>query len=400
MSFILAINAGSSSLKFALYDNEEARADAHARPHYVGQVQGIGSRPEIALKGPDGARIDLGGLAAGLGVITDAAGAVPAMFEALAAAGVDHGAVEFTSHRLVHGGAIFTAPVVVDDGIVTELQKLTALAPLHNPAGVGALGRVRELLPRAVHVACFDTAFHAAQPDVATRLPLPKAWRDKGYRRYGFHGLNYEHVVDALPGISGAPLPSRLIVFHLGNGSSAAAIRDGRCVASTMGYSPLDGLIMGTRTGALDPGVVLAMLAEPDTTFADVERVLWRESGLKGLSGGTSDMRALLARDDAEARAAVESFCFAAAYHAGGLASTLGGVDAIVFTGGIGENAAPVRAGIVARLAWLGAAIAAVPNPANPALLSTDDSRVAIWRVVADEERILVRHAVRLRRAT
>jgi acetate kinase len=163
-----------------------------------------------------------------------------------------------------------------------------------------------------------------------------------------------------------------------------------------MGYSPLDGLIMGTRTGALDPGVVLAMMAEPGMTLADVERMLWRESGLKGLSGGVSDMRALLARDDRPAKDAVESFCFAAAYHAGGLASTMGGVDAIVFTGGIGENAAPVRAGIVARLAWLGARLADAPNAATPARLSADDSTVAIWRVVADEERILVTHAVRL----
>lgn len=397
MTFILAINAGSSSLKFALYDLADARKSEYPQARLSGLVQGIGSTPRLDLKTEGGSGLEMADLPSiNLDAVANAAGAVPAMITALRTTGIDLAGIAVTSHRLVHGGAIFTEPVLVDDPVVTKLDALSALAPLHNPAGVGTLKSVRAVLPKALHTGCFDTAFHARQPDVATRLPLPAEWRDKGYRRYGFHGLNYEHVVDALPRISGRPLPRRLIAFHLGNGSSATAILDGRSVASTMGYSPLDGLIMGTRTGALDPGVVLALMAEAGMDLARLQRILWRESGLKGLSGGTSDMRALLARDDIDARQAIESYCHSAAYHAAGLASTLGGVDAIVFTGGIGENAAPIRSGIVGRLEWLDALLATPSGAGNPAQLSAANSRVEIWRVPADEERILVKHAVRL----
>ena len=393
MTYILAVNAGSSSLKFAAY-----RIEAHpAEPQLwmSGQVSNIGVAPVFQLRDRDGSKLDGSRYLDGVRGVADAAGAVPAMVQCLSDAGIANDAIAATAHRLVHGGARFSAPLVVNDGLAGELDQLATLAPLHMPAGLAVLRAVRGATPDALHLACFDTAFHATQPDVAVRVALPAIWREKGYRRYGFHGLNYEHVVAALPVVSGEPLAHRLLVFHLGNGASACAIKNGHSVATTMGYSPLDGLVMGTRTGALDPGVVLALLREPGMNGAKLERLLWRESGLLGLSGVTSDMRALLARADPVSRQAIESFCYSAAYHAGGLVSAMGGLDAIVFTGGIGENAAAVRADIIGRLSWLGVALDPVRNETHAGRLSPEDAEIGVWLVPADEEGVLSRHAAR-----
>ncbi len=246
-------------------------------------------------------------------------------------------------HRIVHGGTRYTAPVRVDQTIQDDLEALRKLAPLHLPYGLGALAALRKLAPDVPHIACFDTAFHAGRDDLHTRLPLPRAYHERGYRRYGFHGLNYEHVVRELPLQTGKPLPQRLLVAHLGNGSSMCAILDGRSVETTMGFSTADGLLMGTRTGAIDPGVLIALMRDEGLEAEGLEDLLYRRSGLLGISGLSSDMRELLASPAAEAAEAVNAYCYQAARYAGSLAVAIGGIDAMVFTGGIGENAEPVR---------------------------------------------------------
>jgi len=213
---------------------------------------------------------------------------------------------------------------------------------------------MRRVAPEVPNIACFDTAFHATQPELATRLPLPRSYFDKGYRRYGFHGLNYQHVVEALPHVSGKPLPRRLLAAHLGSGASMCAIHDGKSVATTMGFSTADGLVMGTRTGSIDPGVLVALMRDEHMDLDQLEDLLYRRSGLLGLSGISADMRVLLASDRTEASEAVDYYCYSAARHAASLVPALGGVDAMVFTGGVGENAGAVRARIMSHLKWLG----------------------------------------------
>lgn len=388
---LLTVNAGSSSLKFALFSAPGRRRV----PQRVltGHISGIGSSAAIHLSDGSGTRINAASLETRLLSVRNVADAAPLMIQAVAEAGFSDRRINMTSHRLVHGGSDFVQPTIIDVRVRERLGTLEELAPLHMPAGLAALDGVLRALPKSRHVACFDTAFHASIEPLATRLPLPKAWRDKGYRRYGFHGLNYEHIVASFTDATGTPLPKRLLVLHLGNGCSAAAIVEGRCVASTMGYSPLDGLIMGTRTGSLDPGVVLALAREPGMTLDRLEKLLWRESGLLGLSDGfSSDMRELLSSKKKGAREAVGSFCYAAAQHCGGLAMAMGGLDAVVFTAGIGENAAPVRTEIVRRLGWLGATIDEASNRSNATRLSPNGASIAVWRIAADEELVLARH--------
>ena len=230
------------------------------------------------------------------------------------------------------------------------------MAPLHLPFGLGVLKEMRRIAPAVPNIACFDTAFHATQPELETRLPIPRAYFDRGYRRYGFHGLNYEHVVQALPQQTGKPLPRRLLAAHLGSGASMCAIFDGKSVATTMGFSTADGLVMGTRTGSIDPGVLVALMRDEHLSLDQLEDLLYRRSGLLGLSGISPDMRVLLASDRIEAAEAIDYYCYSAARHAASLVVALGGCEAIVFTGGVGENAGPVRARIMGHLKWLGIA--------------------------------------------
>ncbi len=334
---ILVLNAGSSSLKFALFDNEELKEAMR------GQVSGIGARPVLEFGGdrrelPSGTAFEEG-LELVRNLLKDGG------FTADKLAGV--------GHRIVHGGERYVSPVIMSDGVLDTLDGLRRFAPLHLPFGLGVLRMARTMLPGVPHVACFDTAFHATQPDVATRLPLPKEYRDKGYRRYGFHGLNYAHVIHALPAMTGRPLPHRLLAAHLGSGASMCAILDGKSVATTMGFSTADGLVMGTRTGSIDPGVIVALLRDEHLTLNQLEDLLYRRSGLLGLSGISADMRDLLASKDKAAREAVDYYCYSAARHAASLIPALGGLDAIVFTGGIGEHAEPIRNAIINHLGWL-----------------------------------------------
>lgn len=359
MKPILVLNAGSSSLKFALFGDA---GQALAR----GQVAGIGGEAQFS--------VEMGGVKQreALGAGLNPAGAQAHVFAWLKANGFGADTLSGVGHRLVHGGTQFTEPVVVADGVMAALELLRRLAPLHMPFGLDALAAARKALPGVPQIACFDTAFHATQPEIATRFPLPSRFWEKGYRRYGFHGLNYEHVVDAFPRETGLALPSRLIIAHLGSGASMCAVKDGVSVATTMGYSTLDGLIMGTRPGTLDPGLLIALMQDEGLGPKELERLLYKESGLLGLSGLSNDMKALLDSDDPRAKMAVAHFTQAAAKQAAGLAVSLGGVDALVFTGGVGENAAAVRDRIMEHLAFLG--------------------NVPSYVIAADEEGRIARH--------
>ena len=337
MNAFLVLNAGSSSLKFAVFSGE-------LQPVLKGQVSGIGSRPRLEIDGYPPQEVPQvttpnEGLHVALAWLADH-GHEPERFKGI-------------GHRIVHGGTRYVNPVIVNGEVQHDLEALRALAPLHLPFGLGVLREMRWVAPQVPNIACFDTAFHATQPELATRLPIPRAYFDKGYRRYGFHGLNYEHVVDALPRMTGRPLPRRLLAAHLGSGASMCAILDGKSVATTMGFSTADGLVMGTRTGSIDPGVLVALMRDEHLSIEQLEDLLYRRSGLLGLSGISPDMRVLLASDRAEAREAIDYYCYSAARHAASLVPALGGLDAIIFTGGVGENAGPVRARILSHLKWL-----------------------------------------------
>lgn len=334
---ILVLNAGSSSLKFAVYDLSPLRERLH------GQVSGIGTAPRLVSGSTD----------TPLPVNTSYREGLALLLAWLADQGFATAALTGVGHRVVHGGSAFVTPTVITDEVLTTLDGLRSLAPLHLPFGLGVLRDARSLLPSLPHVACFDTAFHATQPELATRLPIPRPYFDKGYRRYGFHGLNYEHIVDALPKQTGKPLPRRILAAHLGSGASMCAIFDGKSVGTTMGFSTADGLVMGTRTGSIDPGVLVALMRDEKLSLEQLEDLLYRRSGLLGLSGLSPDMRVLLASDKVEAAEAVDYYCYSAARHAASLVPALGGLDAIVFTGGVGENAGAVRGRILAHLKWL-----------------------------------------------
>jgi acetate kinase len=355
---ILVLNAGSSSLKFAAFDVQTLAETLR------GQVSGIGTSPKLVTVHEEQSLPPATGFADSLALL----------LEWLDDHGLSPSSLIGFGHRIVHGGTRFVQPMVVSPADLGELEKLRALAPLHLPFGLGVLRNTQKLRPHLPHVACFDTAFHATQPELATRLPLPRAYFDKGYRRYGFHGLNYEHVVEALPRLTGEALPRRLIAAHLGSGASMCAIKDGRSVATTMGFSTADGLVMGTRTGSIDPGVLVALLRDEKLSLEGLEDLLYRKSGLLGLSGISSDMKVLLESTAPEAKEAIDYYCYSAARHAASLVTTLNGVDAIVFTGGVGENAAAVRMRIMAHLTWL----------------NIPEQRVYV--IPANEERTIARH--------
>lgn len=375
---ILVLNAGSSSLKFACFEGHTRRCH--------GQVEGIGTHPRLCVVA-ESAR-SYRELPAASGHAT----ALTEILGALAQLQVSVGDLAACGHRIVHGGAQFVAPTILEHDRLEALNALRALAPLHNGFSLDVIEALRTLAPALPQVACFDTAFHATVPEVACRFALPTELHDAGYRRYGFHGLNFEHVTTALTEQSGGIPPARLLIFHLGNGASAAAVRDGRSVATTMGYSTLDGLVMGTRCGAIDPGVLLALQRDRGLTVADLEELLYRRSGLLGVSGRSSDMRELTRTDDAASRRAVEHFCYWAARQAGSLLVALGGLDAIAFTGGIGEGSALVRRLIVGHLAWLGVKIDDTRNNQGAGSLATEGSSCPIWVVAANEELAIARH--------
>jgi acetate kinase len=325
---LLTINAGSSSLKFATF-----RLEGEPVCELRGQLSGIG-QGVAKFSGVDWPTDNL--------KLENHRDAVALLIARLEVAAV--------GHRVVHGGTRFTAPVRLDAATIGALRDLIPLAPLHQPHNVAAIEAVAAALPDLPQVACFDTAFHATMPEVAARFALPETYWQKGIRRYGFHGLSYDAILHRL----GSDVPKRLIIAHLGNGASMAAVKDGKCVATTMGFSTLDGLVMGTRGGLMDPGVILHLMRSEGFDLPKLEKLLYHESGLLAL-GGTADMKTLLESSDERAQRAVEIYCTRIAREIGSLAAALEGVDMLVFTGGVGENAAPVRGRVAAQLKWLGA---------------------------------------------
>jgi acetate kinase len=377
---VLVLNAGSSSLKFALFAGRD-------RLHY-GQVEGIGTHPRFVCDGND-APSDM---PAG----TRHTEALARILRALEQRAVPPAALTACGHRLVHGGTQFVAPTLVDAQRLAAINALRDLAPLHNGFGLDAIEAMTAAAPAVSQIACFDTAFHATVPAIASRFALPAELHAAGYRRFGFHGLNFEHVTATLAERSGAAAVARLLVFHLGNGCSLCAVRDGRSAATTMGYSTLDGLDMGTRCGSIDPGVLLALQRQRGLSLDALETLLYRGSGLLALSGVSSDMREIERLDTDDCRFAIEHFCYWAARHAGSLAMALGGVDSVAFTGGIGSGSARVRAGIVAHLEWLGIELDPALNAQHADRVSSARSRRPVWIVAADEERAILRHVLRL----
>ncbi|MBS0387274.1 MAG: acetate/propionate family kinase, partial [Proteobacteria bacterium] len=351
-----------------------------------GQVEGIGTRPRFLADG------QVASAAAELPASTGHAAGLEVILAELARRGCALDGVAACGHRIVHGGAQFVGPLLLEDGHRDALHALRALAPLHNRYGLEAIDALTRVAPRMPQVACFDTAFHATVPAVASRYALPAELHAAGYRRFGFHGLSFEYVSGAVTELAGGVPPQRLLIFHLGNGCSVAAVRDGRSVGTTMGYSTLDGLVMGTRCGAIDPGVLLALQRERGLSTAELEELLYRRSGLLGVSGRSPDMRELTRSDDEACRFAVEHFSYWAARHAASLVVALGGLDAVAFTGGIGVNSAIVRAQIVARLAWLGVQLDAARNERHQAVVSSEASRCPVWIVSTNEELVIARH--------
>ena len=374
---ILVLNAGSSSIKLALFDEG-------LFPLMTGVASGIGSAT---------ARLSLGDATQTLPLPTHAQ-ALAAILDGLANRGVALSDLRSAAHRVVHGGAALTAPVRITPAVRAEIAACVPLAPLHNPHNLSAIDALSALAPDLPQFASFDTSFHATNPPVATRYAIPDTDETRGIRRYGFHGLSYASLVDSLPAISGAPLPARLLALHLGNGASLCAIRDGKSVATTMGYSPLDGLTMGTRSGGIDANAVLRLVE--DHGLARTKAILNNESGLTGLSGGTSDMRLLMMDHNADNDFAVEHFCYWSLRHAGSLIAATEGVDAIAFTGGIGENAPGVRARIARGLAWLGLRLDEDANERGAPRLHAPGSAVQAWIVPAQEERQIAADALRL----
>jgi acetate kinase len=380
---ILVLNAGSSSIKCGVYPAALPVAGCLARVHC--DLRDDGGR--ITTTGAGGTREEALPQAAGSDVWPVAVDTTLARAVAEAS-----GPIVAVGHRIVHGGLEFTGPVAVDEAVLARLSALEPFAPLHQPQNLAGIRAVAAALPGAVQVACFDTAFHRTCPPEAMRFAIPRRWHDSGIRRYGFHGLSYESIVARLPEVAGG-VPERTIVAHLGAGASLCGIRGGQSVATTMGFTPLDGLVMATRCGSIDPGAVLQLILREGLSAAEVERMLARESGLLGVSGTSGDMRVLLAADDPRAAEAVELFCYQAAREAGSVAAALGGVDAIVFTAGIGEHAAPIRRRIAARLGWLGLEFDHVANDRHGPRITTAGSRVAGWVIPTDEEGVIAAHA-------
>jgi acetate kinase len=383
---ILVVNAGSSSLKFSLFRLDAAEALQLA---VRGQIDGIGSRPRLKVRddadrtlverdlAPDAAREVKDAIAIAGGWLREQFPGEP-----LLAVG----------HRVVHGGADYSRPVLVDENVYAALEKLIPLAPLHEPHNLAAIRAVRETQPQLPQVACFDTAFHRTHPQLADLYALPWEFYEAGVRRYGFHGLSYEYIASALPRVAPDISNGRVIVAHLGSGASLCAMRGGQSVDSTMGFSPLDGIPMGTRPGQIDPGVLLYLVGQRGMSAAALEKLLYKQSGMIGLSGLSNDMRLLLESPEPRARLAVDYFVHYVAKEIGALAAVLGGLDGLVFTAGIGENSPEIRARIVAACAWLGFALDAGANQRGGPCISMAGGAVSAWVVPTNEELMIARH--------
>jgi acetate kinase len=383
--YALVLNAGSSSLKFCVYQRPETeRWRLAAR----GQIEGIGTAPRLLVKDGAGAALADAPLDTG---VRDGRTALDALAGWLR--GRYGGArVLGVGHRVVHGGARYPGPTIVTPPVLIDLRQLVPLAPLHQPHNLAAIEAAAERLPGVPQVACFDTSFHRGQPPVAELVPLPLEIRNAGVQRYGFHGLSYEYIASVLPEVAPEIARGRVIVAHLGSGSSLCALKNGRSVDSTLGFTALDGLCMGTRPGALDPGVVLYLFQILGLSATEVETILYKKSGLLGISGISNDMRDLLASEAPAARLAVDYFVYRAAKEIGALAAVLGGIDALVFTAGIGENAPEIRRRIAEASVWLGVELDGAANARRAPRISTPGSPVSVWVIPTNEELMIARH--------
>lgn len=387
---VLVVNAGSSSIKFQLF---ERLPGDELELEFKGQMEGIGTRPHLVAKDAQGnVLVDDSFARTQIASVADALDQLEDWLESQLK-GVLPKAI---GHRVVHGGPEFSAPIVIDDAVLAKLEKLVPLAPLHQPNNLAPIREIRERYPSIPQVACFDTAFHRGHPEVADRFAIPDHYYRDGIRRYGFHGLSYEYVAQRLTQIDPALAAGRVVACHLGSGASMCAIQAGRSVDSTMGFTAVDGLPMGTRTGQLDPGVVLYLLQDKGFDAKRIERFLYNEGGLKGLSGISNDVRDLLASDTEGARLALEYFVYRIVGEAGGLAAAMGGIDGIVFTAGIGEHSPEIRGRVIERLAWLGLELDGAANAANERLISTASSRVRAYVVRTNEELMIARHTLHL----
>jgi len=384
---ILVLNAGSSSIKFCVLILEVGALQRVLS----GQISGLTTAPRFVARRGEATvadrRFDRPGMThvEGLELLLDC---LRQQLGGTRLLGI--------GHRVVHGGLEFMAPTRVDLEVLARLERYVPLAPLHQPHNLAAIRTMLDRLPGVPEVACFDTSFHRTIPEVAQLFALPARFASVGVRRYGFHGLSYEYIASVLPAIDARAAAGRTVVFHLGNGASLCALQGGRSVATTMGFTAVEGLPMGTRSGSLDPGVLLFMLDEMKLGVRDVERLLYRESGLLGMSGVSSDMRELLASDSAAARLAVDVFTYRAGRELGSLAAALGGVDAVVFTAGIGENQPEIRARICRSAAWLGLALDDAANGRQAQRISASGSAVAAYVVPTDEEVMIARHVAAL----
>jgi len=385
-SRLLTLNAGSSSVKFAVYEIAGDTLTLQLR----GQIAGIGAAPRLEAKDAQGQALTFTA-----STIADHRAALAHLLGWLKQTGHGEG-LAGAGHRVVHGGTDFTEHCRLTPAAIAQLAALEPLAPHHQPHNVAAIRALASQMPALPQVACFDTAFHATQPPEARRLALPRELTAKGLLRYGFHGLSYEYVTQRLRELTDGALPQKLVIAHLGNGASMCAVRDGRSIATTMGFSTLDGLIMATRSGALDPGVILHLMRAEGYGLKELEDLLYNRSGLFGLSGLSPDMRTLLASPEPAAREAVTQYCYRIGRELGSLAAALGGLDALVFTGGIGENAAPVRAAVCRDAAWLGIELESAANDVGDQLITTKTSRTAAWIVPTDEELVIAAHTRRL----
>jgi acetate kinase len=387
---ILVLNAGSSSIKFLLFADEEGGKLA---PRFRGQIEGIHTSPHFIARDPEGNVIGEKTWGDGAPLGHDGAVTHLADFIRGAAKGME---LEAVGHRVVHGGPTFTRPVQLDRQVLAELEQFIPLAPLHQPHNLAPIRMLLERRPELPQVACFDTAFHSTNPDVAQRFAIPAALHDAGVRRYGFHGLSYEYIASVLPGHDGRAAAGRTVVCHLGNGSSMCAIEAGKSITSTMGFTALDGLPMGTRSGAIDPGVLLYLMDERKMDARAIEKLLYNKSGLLGVSGISSDMRKLLDSSDPRATLAVDLYVYRIRRELGSLAAALGGLDGLVFTAGIGENSAAIRERVCRDAAWLGVTLDPAANDGRGPRISAKDSPVSAWVIPTNEELMIARHTQRL----
>ncbi len=390
---IIVLNAGSSSIKFSLFVERNETLE----PDIRGQIEGLYTQARFVSKAPDGAvkaeKIFPDGALLGHD------GALDHLISYLRLELANDRLIGI-GHRVVHGGLAYTQPVRLDSKVLKVLETFIPLAPLHQPHNLAPIRRALERAPELPQVACFDTSFHRAQPEVAQMYALPADLREAGIMRYGFHGLSYEYIAATLPEIAPMIAKKRIVVLHLGNGASMCALHEGRSLASTMGFTAVEGLPMGTRSGSLDPGIILHLMDQRGMDARSIEKLIYTQSGLLGVSGISSDMRTLLDSPDPRAKLAVDLFLYRIRRELGSLAAALEGLDGVVFTGGIGENAPAIRSRVCRDVAWMGVEIDETANTEGRGRISTRSSRVAVWVIPTNEELMIARHTLRLLKTT